>query len=65
MKEKDPVLCGFVWCHGNKDFSVWEAKLPDDVIKQIEAILENYSSYGTSERNAYGSKIKDIFSSEY
>lgn len=65
MEEKDPVLCGFVWCHGYKDFSAWEVKLPDDVIKQIELILEDYSNYGTSERNVYDSRIKDIFSSQY
>ena len=62
----DPVLCGFVWCHGNKDFEVWETNaISADDRFAIEAILEKYIHDGTSERNAWNSKISDVFCEEY
>lgn len=59
-------LCGFVWCHGNKDFGVWEtdAISAEDQAK-IEEILAKYDTTGTSERSAWDSKISDLFSEEY
>lgn len=59
-------LCGIVWCHGNRDFGVWET----DAISQedqakIEEILAKYDTTGTSERSAWDSKISDLFSEEY
>lgn len=59
-------LCGIVWCHGNKDFSVWEtdAISAEDEAK-IEAILAKYDTTGTSTRNAWDDKISDLFSEEY
>ena len=59
-------LCGIVWCHGNKDFGVWEtdAISAEDQAK-IEEILAKYDTTGTSERNAWDSKISDLFSEEY
>ena len=58
-------LCGFVFCHGNKDFSCWEVDLPDHAIEEIQAILDRYSSYGTSERNVWDSKFSDVLAEEY
>ena len=59
-------LCGFVWCHGNKDFGVWEtdAISAEDQAK-IEEILAKYDTTGTSERNAWDAKISDLFSESY
>lgn len=59
-------LCGIVWCHGNKDFSVWETDVisEEDQVK-IEEILAKYDTTGTSERSAWDSKISDLFSEEY
>lgn len=59
-------LCGIVWCHGNKDFGVWEtdAISTEDQAK-IEEILAKYDTTGTSERSAWDSKISDLFSEEY
>lgn len=59
-------LCGFVWCHGNKDFGVWEtdAISAEDQAK-IEEILAKYDTTGTSERSAWDSKISDLFSEIY
>ena len=59
-------LCGIVWCHGNKDFGVWEtdAISAEDQAK-IEEILAKYDTTGTSERSAWNSKISDLFSEEY
>ena len=58
-------LCGFVWCHGDKDFSAWEVNLPDYVTDEIERILDNYSFEGTSERNVWDMKFNEVFSPEY
>lgn len=59
-------LCGIVWCHGNKDFGVWEtdAISAEDQAK-IEEILAKYDTTGTSERSAWDLKISDLFSEEY
>lgn len=59
-------LCGFVWCHGNKDFGVWEtdAISAEDQAK-IEEILAKYDTTGTSERSAWDSKISELFSEKY
>lgn len=64
-KYKNPVLCGFVWCHGNKDFSVWEVDISDEDQKAIEKILVKYETCGTSERNVWNSKFNDVFHVEY
>ena len=59
-------LCGIVWCHGNKDFGVWEtdAISAEDQAK-IEQILAKYDTTGTSVRSAWDMKFKEIFSEEY
>ena len=64
-KEADPTLCGFVWCHGNKDFSAYEVQLSKEDRKAIEAILKKYETEGSSERNVYDSKFSDVFAEEY
>ena len=61
----DTKLCGFVFCHGEKDFSVWEGQFPDEVIAQIEEILVNYDTVGTSVRNAYDLKLSECVSDIY
>ena len=59
-------LCGMVWCHGNKDFGVWETDaISEEDQAKIEEILAKYDTTGTSERNAWDSKISDLFSEEY
>ena len=63
--EKTPVLCGFVWCHGNKDFSALEVDItPEDQIA-IEHILAKYETCGSSERSVWDSKFSDVFHVEY
>lgn len=64
-RAKKPVLCGFVYCHGNKDFSAWEVQLKKEDREAIERILSAYVIDGTSERNAWDCKISDVFSEEY
>lgn len=58
-------LCGFVWCHGEKDFSAWEVDLPDYIIERIEKILENYAMEGTSVRNVWDMKFNEVFTDIY
>ena len=59
-------LCGIVWCHGNKDFGVWETNaISEEDQAKIEEILVKYDTTGTSERSAWDSKISDLFSEEY
>lgn len=59
------VLCGFVYCHGNKDFSCWEVGLPETVNTQIQEILSKFELDGTSERNVWDMKFSDVLSEEY
>ena len=61
----EDVLCGFVWCHGKKDFSVWEIDLDPADRLLIETVLKKYETKGSSVRNAWDSKISDIFWNEY
>jgi len=63
--KKDPVLCGFVWCHGNKDFSAYEVNISKEDREAIEAILSKYQDDSTSERNCWDSKFSDVFMEEY
>lgn len=63
--EKEPVLCGFVWCHGKRDFAVWEGDISPEDRAAIEAILEKYADTGTSERNCWKRTISDVFCEEY
>ena len=59
-------LCGIVWCHGRKDFGVWETDaISEEDQAKIEEILAKYDTTGTSERSAWDSKISDLFSEEY
>ena len=65
-EEKIPVLCGFVWCHGKKDFGVWEIDgISYDDRRKIEKILEKYVDEGTSVRSAWNYKISELFAEEY
>ena len=59
-RDKD-VLCGFIWKHGDKDYSVLNVQLSKEDRIRIEEILQNYETDGYSVRNAYGEKISDIF----
>lgn len=58
-------LCGFVLCHGFKDFSVWEFDISAKDRMAIEAILSKYETEGTSVRNCYDSQFSDLFRAEY
>lgn len=57
----DPVLCGFVWCHGDRDYSAWQVDLSEEDAVTIEGILEKYSHQGCSVRNCYDSKFSEVF----
>lgn len=61
----DTVLCGFVYCHGEKDFSAWEIDITREDQEAIEQILGNYETYGTSERNVWDSNFSDVFHVKY
>lgn len=65
MEYKIPIICGFVWCHGNKDFSAYEVNLKEEDRNAIEKILMKYETNGTSERNVWDSKFSDVFSENY
>ena len=65
IKEEEPVLCGFVWCHGKKDFSVHEVDLSVKDREKIGEILCKYMDSGSSVRNAWNEKISDMFNDEY
>lgn len=60
-----PVLCGFVYCHGEKDFSAWEVDISHEDQIKIEQILAKYETCGSSERNCYNNKFSNVFSEEY
>lgn len=63
--EKDPTLCGFVYCYGNKDFSCLEVDITKEDQIAIEKVLDKYDNDGTSERNVYDSKFSDVLREEY
>lgn len=58
-------LCGFVWYHGNRDFSAWEVQLRKEDRDAIEQILAKYETDGTSERNVWDRKFSDVFCENY
>ena len=59
-------LCGFVWCHGPNDFSVWETdRISKEDQSKIETILSKYDTDGTSERGDLDRKMSDLFSESY
>ena len=59
-------LCGFVWCHGKKDFSVWETDaISEEDREKIETILFKYDTTGSSVRNCWNDKFRDVFKEEY
>ena len=60
------ILCGFVWCHGRKDFSFWETdSLSMEDRAAIEAILSKYEAEGSSERRCWDRRICDMMIEEY
>lgn len=62
----EPTLCGFVWCHGVRDFSCFELdSLSDEDRYAIEEILAKYDTHGTSLRNCYDSKFSDALCEIY
>lgn len=63
--KSEPVLCGFVWCHSNKDFSLYEVSLKPEDREKIESILAKYETCGTSERNVWNREFSDVFCEEY
>ena len=69
MKREDynvPILCGFVWCHGYKDFSAYEINsLSQEDREKIEKILLKYETDGSSVRNCWDEKFSDVFSELY
>lgn len=63
---KYPVLCGFVWCHGFRDFSVFETDaISREDRAKIEEILAQYDTTGTSLSDCYDSKFSDALSERY
>lgn len=64
--EKDvPVLCGFVWCHGKRDFSLYEVSMSREDRDAIETILRKYECDGTSVRNAWEERLCDVMVEDY
>ena len=63
--EKDPVLCGFVYCHGEKDLSCWEVNILKEDQQKIEEILAKYETNGSSTRNVWDAKFSDVIGEEY
>ena len=61
MKEDGNTLCGFVYQHGEKDFSAWQVELSDEDREKIEEILMKYDTEGCSVRNVYDSKFNEVF----
>ena len=60
QKEQEPVLCGFIWCHGHKDFSVCEVEMDLEGREAIEKILYKYVHEGTSVRNAWDEPFNEL-----
>lgn len=63
--ERKPVLCGFVRCHGNMDFSLHEVELSKADAEAIEKILAKYQNDGSSVRNAWEERLCDSMMPEY
>lgn len=61
MEYDYPILCGFVWKHGDKDYEAWQVDLSEEDASAIEGILEKYADKGCSERNCYSSTISELF----
>ena len=59
--EEKPKLCGFVFCHGEKDFSACEVDISEPDQDAIMKILEKYQDSGTSVTNVYDEQFCDIF----
>ena len=63
---RESKLCGFVWCHGYKDFDVWETDgISAEDQAKIEEILAKYDTTGTSVRSVWDMEFKELFSEEY
>ena len=60
-KAGEPVLCGFIFRHGDKDLSVWEPSIPDEAMREIEEILAQYRDTGACVRNVWDNKFSDLF----
>lgn len=56
-----PKLCGFVWCHGSRDFSAYEVNLSRKDQEAIEEILSHYETEGSSLRNCYDYTFNTVF----
>ena len=60
------TLCGFIFCHGRKDFSVWETDaISKEDSEAIQKILNKYDTEGTSVRNCWDEKLSDVMNEEY
>ena len=60
------VLCGFIFCHGYKDFSVWQTDaISNEDMKTILTILQKYENEGTSDRDVYCEYVGDCVQDDY
>lgn len=61
------VLCGFVFCNGEKDFSIWECKLPDEIVKQINDLVIGHfiDGDGSLTSHAYNKKLSQCVAEDY
>ena len=57
----EPLLCGFVFKHGDKDFSGWQVELSKEDEDRIMDILQKYEVEGCSVRNVYDCKFNEVF----
>lgn len=61
MRFTDPILCGFVWKHGEKDYSAWQVELSEEDQTALEEILYKYEADGCSVRNCIDLQFSDVF----
>ena len=60
------VLCGFVFCHGAEDFSLWETDaISNEDMHTILTILEKYQDKGSSVRNCYEEVVGSLVAPDY
>ncbi len=63
--EEETKIIGFIFCHGPKDFSLWETDaISMEDQEKIWKILQKYDDTGSGERNVYD-KIKDMVCENY
>lgn len=55
----EPILSGFIYCHGKDDYSQWDVEISQKDQEAIEKILKKYETEGSSVRNIYDSNNRE------